>query len=47
MMDPFPEWNSASLKDAHDILLEAIAEYLDNGGELDKGLSILFIFEAC
>jgi hypothetical protein len=36
--------NSASLKDVHDILLEAIVEYLDDGGELDEGLSIFVHF---
>ena len=44
MTDPFPEQNSASLKDAHNILLEAIAEYLDNGGDLDEGPSIFVHF---
>lgn len=38
-VNPFPEWNADSLKDAHDILLEAITEYEDYGGKVDKGLS--------
>jgi hypothetical protein len=46
-VDPFPEQNADSLKDVHDILLEAIAEYMDGGGEIEEGLLILFTFEAC
>ena len=38
-VDPFPERNADSLKNAHDILLEAIAEYEDYGGKVDEGLS--------
>ena len=38
-VDPFPERNTDSLKDAHNILLEAIAEYKDYGGKVDEGLS--------
>jgi hypothetical protein len=35
--DPFPERNMDNLKDAHNILLEAIGECVEKGGELDDG----------
>jgi hypothetical protein len=46
-MSPFPERNGDSLKDAHNILLETIGEFIDQGVELHKGLFILFILKAC
>jgi hypothetical protein len=46
-MSPFPECNADSLKDAHNILLETIGQFVDQGAKLHKDLSILFILEAC
>ena len=44
--DPFPERNTDSLRDVHNILLDAICEFKETGGELDNGsLLLLFIFE--
>ena len=41
--DPFPERSVDNLRDAHDLLLEAVGEFRDNGGELDDGQSIFYI----
>ncbi|KAM6491219.1 hypothetical protein JOM56_013458 [Amanita muscaria] len=36
--DPFPERNAGTLKEAHDFLLEATWEYVDNIGKVDESV---------
>jgi hypothetical protein len=44
-MDPFLEWTPENLRDAHDYLLETIAEHQDDGGQpLDQGVFIFIHF---
>jgi hypothetical protein len=42
--EAFPERNAENLTVAHNILLEAISEYMEHGGQLNECLYLSFSF---
>ena len=46
-IEPFPEHNPNNLKEAQNLLLEAIDDFKDQGCKLDESSFILFVFDAC